>query len=154
MTRHLPLRGERAGVAFPPLPWERAGARVAAIVLATLPACSTSVAKGDVALAGDPIRGHTLVVSRDGGFCVLCHALPGEQISGDFGPSLAGVGSRLTPGEIRARVADMSAIVPDAAMPSFHRTEGLERVPPERAGKPVLNDQELEDVVAYLASLK
>ena len=115
---------------------------------------STPAPKDEPASSGDPIRGHTLVVSRDGGFCVLCHAVPGERLAGDIGPSLAGVGSRLTPEEIRARVADMSAVVPGAAMPSFHRTEGLRRVAPERLGKPILNDQQLDDVVAYLATLK
>jgi sulfur-oxidizing protein SoxX len=123
------------------------------LALAILAACSEMPVNEPVS-RGDPVRGHTLVVSRDGGFCVLCHAVPGEKIAGDIGPSLAGVGARLTPAQIRARVADMSTIVPDAAMPSFHRTEGLVRVPPERVGKPVLNDGELDDVVAYLASLK
>lgn len=128
-----------------------AGAAVAMIAAA----CSETTLKDDaVHLAGDPIRGHTLVVAREGGFCVLCHAVPGERLAGDIGPSLAGVGSRLTPGEIRARVADMSSIVPDAAMPSFHRTEGLQRVAPEHLGKPILNDEQLDDVVAYLATLK
>jgi len=124
------------------------------LVLATLAACSSDAMKHDAALPGDPIRGHTIVVSRDGGFCVLCHAVPGENLAGDIGPSLAGVGSRLTPREIRARVADMSTLAPDAAMPSFLRTEGLQRVPPERRGKPILDDDQLDDVVAYLATLK
>ena len=128
--------------------------RAATLAFAALSACSTAAMHGDAALRGDPIRGHALVVSRDGGFCVLCHAVPGERLAGNFGPSLAGVGSRLTPAEIRARVADMSAVVPDAAMPSFHRTEGLRRVAPERLGKPILDDGQLDDVVAYLATLK
>ena len=128
--------------------------RVATLALAFLAACSAPVPDSAAHVAGDPIRGHTIVVSRDGGFCVLCHAVPGERQAGDIGPSLAGVGSRLTPQEIRARVADMSAIAPDAAMPSFHRTEGLQRVAPERLGKPILDDRQLDDVVAYLATLK
>ena len=128
-----------------------AGAAVAMVAAA----CSDTMVKEVAALLpGDPIRGHTLVVTREGGFCVLCHAVPGESLAGDLGPSLAGVGSRLTPQEIRARVADMSTIVPDAAMPSFHRIEGLQRVAPERAGKPILNDEQLDDVVAYLVTLK
>jgi sulfur-oxidizing protein SoxX len=123
--------------------------------LAILTACSTTAAQRDAeAVHGDPIRGHTLVVSRDGGFCVLCHEVPGETLGGNLGPSLAHVGSRLSPGEIRARVADMSRIRPDAAMPSFHRTCCLERVAPERVGQPVLNDEQLDDVVSYLSTLK
>lgn len=122
--------------------------------LAILTACSTAAQRDVEAVHGDPIRGHTLVVSRDGGFCVLCHEVPGETLAGNLGPSLAHVGSRLSPGEIRARVADMSRIRPDAAMPSFHRTSGLERVAPERVGQPVLNDEQLDDVVSYLSTLK
>jgi sulfur-oxidizing protein SoxX len=126
---------------------------VAAVVLATLAACSTNGTK-DAALAGDPVRGRDVFISREGGFCVLCHAAPGVELAGNIGPSLAGVGSRFTPAQLRIRVADMSRVKPDAAMPSFHRTDGLERVDPARQGKPVLNERQLDDVVAYLASLK
>jgi len=127
--------------------------RVRVALLATLAACSSSAVK-EAAHAGDPVRGREVFVSREGGFCVLCHAAPGVEIAGDIGPSLAGVGSRLTPAELRERVADMSRVKPDAAMPSFHRTEGLQRVDPARRGKPVLDDAQLDDVVAYLATLK
>ena len=127
--------------------------RVRVALLATLAACSSSAVK-EAAHAGDPVRGREVFVSREGGFCVLCHAAPGVEIAGDIGPSLAGVGSRLTRAELRERVADMSRVKPDAAMPSFHRTEGLQRVDPARRGKPVLDDAQLDDVVAYLATLK
>ena len=127
--------------------------RVRVALLATLAACSSSAVK-EAAHAGDPVRGREVFVSREGGFCVLCHAAPGVEIAGDIGPSLAGVGSRLTPAELRERVADMSRVKPDAAMPSFHRTEGLQRVDPARRGKPVLDDAQLADVVAYLATLE
>jgi sulfur-oxidizing protein SoxX len=129
--------------------------RVAALALASLSGCSAAPMNDITSAArGDPVRGREVFVSREGGFCVLCHAAPGVDIAGDIGPSLAGVGSRLTPAELRARVADMSQVKADTAMPSFHRTEGLERVDPARQGKPVLNEQQLDDVVAYLASLK
>ena len=116
-------------------------------------ACASTPARR-VTLVGDPIRGREVVLSRDGGFCVLCHAVPGAEIAGNVGPPLAGVGSRFTPEQLRERVADMSRVKPDAAMPSFHRTEGLKRVAPEHVDKPVLNDQQLDDVVAYLSTLK
>jgi len=122
-------------------------------MLATLAACSAQAVK-DADPTGDPVRGREVFVARDGGFCVLCHAAPGVEIAGDIGPSLAGVGARLTPDELRSRVADMSQVNADAAMPSFHRTEGLQRVDPARRGKPVLDDAQLADVVAYLATLK
>jgi len=122
-------------------------------VLAIVSGCATN-GPTQSALAGDPVRGREVFISREGGFCVLCHAAPGVELAGNIGPSLAGVGSRFTPAELRVRVADMSRVKPDAAMPSFHRMEGLERVDTARRGNPVLNEQQLDDVVAYLASLK
>jgi sulfur-oxidizing protein SoxX len=64
------------------------------------------------------------------------------------------VGSRLTRAEIRQRVADISQVKPEAAMPAFHRTEGLTRVAPAYAGKPVLSRTQLDDVVAWLETLR
>ena len=129
--------------------------RVATVAFATLAACSSAVPReGASRASGDPVRGREVVLSREGGFCVLCHAVPGAPIAGDVGPSLAGVGARYTPEQLRVRVADMSSVKPDAAMPSFHRTGNLVRVAPERRGKPVLDERQLDDVVAYLATLK
>lgn len=107
-----------------------------------------------LAPSGDATRGRELFVSRDGGHCVLCHAVPGVAAAGDIGPSLAGVGSRLNAARLRLRVADITRVNPDAAMPSFHRTEGLNRVASRHAGQPVLTGQQVEDLVAYLERLK
>jgi L-cysteine S-thiosulfotransferase len=103
---------------------------------------------------GDPVRGREVFVSREGGHCVLCHSVPGVDIAGNVGPPLAGVGSRLTPSQIRLRVADITRVNPDAAMPAFHRTESLRRVAPEYRARPVLSGQQVEDVVAWLSTLK
>ena len=103
---------------------------------------------------GDAIRGREVFLSRDGGHCVLCHAVPGEKLAGNVGPSLEGVGSRLSAAQIRLRVADMSRVNPDAVMPSFHRLENLRRVAPQHVGKPVLSAQQVEDVVAWLGTLR
>lgn len=103
---------------------------------------------------GDPARGRALFIARDGGHCVLCHAAPGISPAGDVGPSLAGVGSRLKPGEIRLRIADITRVTPDAAMPTFHRVQGMNRVAAEYAGKPVLDGQQVEDLVAWLSTLE
>lgn len=107
-----------------------------------------------LAPAGDAARGREVFVSREGGHCVLCHAAPGVTTAGDVGPSLAGVGSRLSPPQIRLRIVDISRVNPDAAMPAFHRTEGLTRVAPQYAGKPALSGQQVEDLVAYLGTLR
>jgi sulfur-oxidizing protein SoxX len=105
--------------------------------------------------SGDAVRGREVFVSRDAGHCVLCHSAPGiEAASGDVGPALGGIGARLTPEELRVRVADITRVKPDAVMPAFHRTDGLRRVAAAYEGRPVLSAQQLEDVVAYLATLK
>jgi sulfur-oxidizing protein SoxX len=103
---------------------------------------------------GDPERGREVFVAREGGHCVLCHAVPGAGIAGDVGPPLAGVAARLTAGQIRLRIADITRVNPQAAMPTFHRTHDLVRVAPQYQGKPVLTAQQVEDLVAYLGTLR
>ena len=107
-----------------------------------------------LAPAGDPVRGREVFVAREGGHCVLCHAAPGVDVAGDVGPPLAGVGARLTAAQIRLRIVDIARVNPAAAMPAFHRTEGLRRVAAEYRGRPALTAQQVEDVVAWLTTLK
>jgi sulfur-oxidizing protein SoxX len=107
-----------------------------------------------LAPGGDAQRGREVFVSREGGHCVLCHAAPGVALAGDVGPALAGIGSRLDAGQIRFRVVDITRVNPEAVMPAFHRTEGLQRVAPAYAGRPVLSAQQVEDVVAFLEGLR
>lgn len=106
------------------------------------------------ASAADPERGKAVFTEREQGHCVLCHVAPGVATGGNVGPSLAGVGSRYKPEEIRARVADITQFNPAAAMPAFHRTKDLHRVAPAYRGKPILSEQQLDDVSAWLATLK
>lgn len=104
---------------------------------------------------GDPARGKQIALDRGAGNCLACHALPvDEKLQGDVGPDLNGVGGRLKEGEIRLRVVDPKLVNPQSAMPAFYRTEGLHRVRKELAGKPILTADQVEDVVAYLATLK
>jgi len=103
---------------------------------------------------GDAARGRSIVVNRDAGACTLCHAVPGEQAFGNIAPTLAGVGARLSPAQLRLRVADSTRVSPDTPMPAYYRTEGLTQVAAAYHGKPILSAQQLEDVVAYLATLK
>lgn len=107
-----------------------------------------------LAAAGDPARGREVFVAREAGHCVLCHAAPGVATAGDVGPSLGGIGSRLSPAQIRLRIADITRVNPEAVMPVFHRTEGLNRVASSYAGKPALTGQQVEDLVAWLGTLK
>ena len=107
-----------------------------------------------LAAPGDPARGREIFVAREGGHCVLCHSAPGVAVAGNVGPPLAGVGSRLSAGQIRLRIADITRVKPDAAMPAFHRTQGGERVASNYAGRPALQAQQVEDLVAWLETLK
>lgn len=124
-----------------------------------LAACTTAPEVADsletpFAAAGDPARGREAFVSREGGHCVLCHAAPGVALAGNVGPALAGVGSRLSAARLRLRIADITRVNPDAVMPAFHRTQGLNRVAPGYAGRPALSAQQVEDLVAWLGTLR
>ena len=106
--------------------------------------------------AGDPLRGRALVVARDSANCVLCHAVPDPAIrfAGDVGPSLAGVGRRFTVSQLRLRVVDEMQINRATVMPSYYKAAGLVDVAAPYAGKPILSAREVEDVVAWLATLQ
>lgn len=107
-------------------------------------------------LAGDAQRGRAIVLDRRRGNCLICHAVPvpGEPFQGSLGPPLAGVGARLSAGQIRLRLIDQSRLNPDTVMPPYYRVEGLVDVAPEHRGRPALDAQEIEDVVAWLATLR
>jgi sulfur-oxidizing protein SoxX len=122
------------------------------VLLAT--ACASTDRLPPLAPVGDPARGREVFVAREAGHCVLCHVAPGIDTAGNVGPSLAGIGARLDSGQLRLRVADITRVNPEAAMPAFHRTEGLTRVASGYSGKPVLDAQQVEDVVAWLGTLR
>lgn len=105
---------------------------------------------------GDAARGRKIVLDRSVGGCVLCHAFPEPEprFMGDIGPPLAGVGARLSAGQLRLRVVDQSRIDPRTPMPAYYRTEGLYDVATGYRGKPILDARQVEDVVAYLQTLR
>ena len=105
---------------------------------------------------GDPARGRAIVASRQVGLCLLCHSgpFPEERFQGDLAPSLAGAGSRSTEGQLRLRIVDASRLNSATIMPPYYRTDGLDRVAANFRGKPVLTAEQIEDVVAYLTTLR
>ena len=105
---------------------------------------------------GDPARGRAIVTNRQVGLCLLCHTgpFPEERFQGNLAPDLAGAGKRWSEGQLRLRIVDSSRINPTSIMPAYHRTDGLVRVAPAWRDKPVLNAEQIEDVVAFLTTLK
>jgi sulfur-oxidizing protein SoxX len=105
---------------------------------------------------GDAARGKVIVVSRQTGLCLLCHSapLPEEKFQGTIGPDLKGAGSRNTEGQLRLRIVDSRIFNPDTIMPAYYRRDDLERVAPAFRGKTVLTAEQIEDVVAFLKTLR
>lgn len=126
-----------------------AAALAATVVGDAIPASLTGV-------AGDPARGRAIVVDRQVGLCLLCHSgpFPEQRFMGDLAPDLSGVGARLSAAQIRLRIVDPGKLNPATIMPSYYKTEGLQRVAPAFRGKTILTAQQIEDVVAFLATLK
>ena len=105
---------------------------------------------------GDAVRGESIVINRQLGFCLLCHSAPAgdPRVQGNLAPSLAGAGARWSAAQLRQRIANARSINPDSIMPSYASTDGLNRVAPAWVGQPILNSQQIEDVVAYLQTLR
>ena len=105
---------------------------------------------------GDPQRGRAIVASRQAGLCLLCHAapIPEERFQGNLAPDLAGAGARYSEAQLRLRVADPRRVNPSSFMPAFHAATNPARVGSAWAGKPILDAQQVEDVVAWLATLR
>ena len=104
---------------------------------------------------GDATRGRALVLDRTS-TCILCHSgpFPEAKFQGDLAPSLAGAGSRWSAGQLRLRLVDASRLNPATIMPSYYRVEGLVRVGAAWRDKPILTADQIEDIVAYLATLR
>jgi sulfur-oxidizing protein SoxX len=104
---------------------------------------------------GDAARGRALVLNRSS-TCILCHSgpFPEEKFQGDLAPSLAAAGARWSAGQLRLRIVDASRLNPATIMPSYYRVDGLQRVGTAWRGKPILSAEQIEDIVAYLASLR
>jgi len=105
---------------------------------------------------GDPARGRAIVANRQVGLCLLCHSgpFPEERFQGNLAPDLTAVGARLSEGQIRQRIVDPTKVNPQSIMPAYYKSEGLVRVAPAYRGKTVLTAEQIEDIVAYLSTLK
>jgi len=106
--------------------------------------------------AGDAARGRAIVLDRKLGACLLCHTgpFPEEKFQGTLAPDLNGAGSRWSEGELRLRLVDPTRLNPQTIMPAYYQVEGLTRVGQAWHGKPILSAGQIEDVVAFLSSLR
>jgi sulfur-oxidizing protein SoxX len=120
-----------------------------AVVGNTIPASLTGA-------AGDPTRGRAIVLNRTVGLCLLCHSgpFPEERFQGNLAPDLRGTGGRWSAGELRLRMVDSRKLNADTIMPAYYSVDGLNRVAPAFRGKPILTAKQIEDVVAFLATLR
>jgi L-cysteine S-thiosulfotransferase len=105
---------------------------------------------------GDAGRGRAIVLDRRLGLCLLCHSgpFPEEKFQGNVAPDLSGAGSRWSAGQLRLRLVDASRLNPDTIMPPYYRVNGLTRVGAAWRGKPILTAEEIENVVAFLSTLR
>jgi len=115
--------------------------------------CAVMLAQSSIAADAD--AGRRVVLGRGDGNCLLCHQVPGaDRPAGSLGPSLAGVGARLSEAEIAARIADAARFNPQTVMPPYGRTQGLHGVAAPYRGKPLLSERDIADAAAFLARLK
>lgn len=114
-----------------------------------------AIATSLTGMPGNATRGRALVVERSS-TCILCHngPFPEQRFQGDLAPNLAGAGSRWSEGQLRLRLVDASRLNASTIMPSYYRVEGLDRVGAAWRGKPILSAEQIEDIVAYLVTLR
>jgi L-cysteine S-thiosulfotransferase len=106
-------------------------------------------------IRGDPARGRAIVVDRQRGLCLLCHAgpFPEQRFQGNLAPDLTGAGARWSEGQLRLKIVDSRRLNPATIMPPYYNMDGLLRVGRNWQDKPVLSAEQVEDVVAFLTTL-
>ncbi len=120
---------------------------------------------------GSPWRGLKVFIDSDKGNCIACHAVKALQDKvnpaksatvqkygdpGNIGPALDGIGKKYTPGELRVIIVDAKIAFPtkDTTMPAYYKQDGLRDIADSCIGKTILSEQEIEDLVRYLGTLK
>ncbi|QJD90307.1 sulfur oxidation c-type cytochrome SoxX [Duganella dendranthematis] len=139
----------------------RSGKVASALALLALLPCAAFADDGIAsplpgAVAGDAARGRAIVANRQLGLCLLCHTgpIPEERFQGNLAPDLQGAGQRWTAAQLRLRIVDASQVNPATIMPAYYKTGGLTRVAASYKDKTILTAQQIEDVVAWLQTLK
>lgn len=140
---------------------KRIALAVSLLVILNLQVAQAQIIKGDSIVEslsvepGDPMRGRSIVASRQTGLCLLCHSgpFPEERFQGNLAPELKASVARLNAPQLRARIVNAAHFNPQTIMPSYYQTNNLNRVAPKFAGQTILSGQEIEDVIAFLVTL-
>ncbi|MBX9960158.1 MAG: sulfur oxidation c-type cytochrome SoxX [Burkholderiaceae bacterium] len=105
---------------------------------------------------GDAARGRAIAASRSQGLCLLCHSgpVPEERFQGNLAPDLAGAGTRWNAAQLRLRLVNPQHFNPDSIMPAYYRSAGFTRVGARWQDRPILDAQQIEDVIAWLMTLR
>lgn len=143
---------------------------LAAVVALTTAATAETVAPANVqydeygavgasltGVAGDVANGRKVFMNRKKGNCLACHVnddMSEQSFHGEVGPELNGVGDRWETAELRGIVANAKMMFDGTIMPGFYKDAGFNRTLKKFAGKSILTAQEVEDVVAYISTLK
>lgn len=117
----------------------------------------SGISKSLTGKSGDAAKGEKTFTNRKLGNCLACHqvtSIPSQPFHGEIGPSLDGVAGRYNEAQLRMQVVNAKVINPDTIMPAFYRNDGFERVLKKFQGKSILNAEQVEDVIAYLKTLK
>ena len=135
------------------LPPKRLADALAAILLGCLVGAMEAPLTGQ---PGDPVRGRQIVENRQLSACLLCHSgpFPEERFQGNMAPDLKGAGARWSEAQLRLRMVDARTLNPATIMPPYYVVENMNRVAPAFRGKPILTAEQIEDVVAFLTTLK
>ena len=151
------------GVAKAVLSWVRrvtwAGVNLGVASVLTMVAPAGALERIDAPLSGqpgDPVRGRAIVADRSQGLCLLCHSGPFPEApqQGTIAPSLQGAGTRWDAGQLRSRIVNARALNPESVMPAYFVADPAARVASTRRGKTLLDAQQIEDVIAFLQTLK
>ena len=132
---------------------------IAALALAGIVVVGDGIPEPLTATPGDAARGRAIVVNRQVGLCLLCHrgpldATPEERQQGTLAADLAGAGARWSAAQLRLRLVDPRRVNAETVMPAYYRVDGLTRVGASWQGRTILDAQQVEDVVAYLRTLR